>query len=103
MTGTEVIVCATTAILPGATQATYNIEFSLPHDAHVRIAVFNAKAARVKLLLDSDETATLPGFFRQPPVPWDFTDESGQRVPAGNYRVYFESETFVSTADLEVE
>lgn len=103
MTGSEVVVCATTAILPGATQATYNIEFSLPHDAHVRIAVFSAKAARIKVLLDSDETATLPGFFRQPPVPWDFTDESGHRVPPGNYRVYFESETFVSTADLEVE
>lgn len=103
MTGSEIVVCATTAILPGGTQPTYNIEFSLPHEAHVQIAVFSAQAARVKMLLNSTEPATLPGFFRQPPVPWDYTDESGHRVPAGNYRVYFESETFVSTADLVVE
>ena len=103
MTGSEIIVCASTSILPNATQASYNIEFFLPHAAHVRIAVFSAKAARIKVLLDSEEAATLPGFFRQPPVPWDFTDESGQRVPPGDYRVYFESETFVSSADLAVE
>ncbi|MGH7680514.1 MAG: hypothetical protein ACRENN_00835 [Candidatus Eiseniibacteriota bacterium] len=103
VTGSEIIVCASTSVLPGATQQTYNIEFSLPHAAHVRIAVFDAHAARMKMLLDSDEAATLPGFFRQPPVPWDFTDESGHRVKAGNYRIYFESETFISTADLEVE
>jgi len=103
VTGSEIVVCAQTAILPGATQATYNIEFFLPHDAHVQIAVFDARAARVKVLLDSDELATLPGFFRQPPVPWDFTDASGHRVPAGNYRIYFQSESYLSTADLEVE
>lgn len=103
MTGNEVVVCASTSILPGATQTTYNIEFALPHDAHVRIAVFNSRAARIKVLLDSDETATLPGFFRQPPVPWDYTDENGQRVPGGDYRVFFETEDFSSTSDLEVE
>ena len=101
--GTEILVCATTAILPGQTQVSYNVQFALPHAAHVRIAVFDSKAARVKVLLDSDEAATLPGFFRQPPVPWNYTDEDGKRVPAGDYRIYFESESFLSTADLEVE
>ncbi len=103
MAGGEVQVCATTAILPGHTQVSYNIQFALPHEAHVRIAVFDSKAARVKVLLDSDEAATLPGFFRQPPIPWDFTDESGKRVAPGNYRIYLESETFTSTSDLAVE
>lgn len=103
MAGDEIQICATIGILPSQTQASYNIQFALPNAAHVRLAVFDSKAALVKLLLDADEPATLPGFFRIPPVPWNFTDAAGQRVPDGDYRVYFESGSFTSTSDVEVE
>jgi len=98
-------ICASTGLLPPitpATQPTYNISFSLPSDASVLIAVFDGHAALVKVLLDSDESATLPGFFRQPPIPWDFKDAKGVRVPPGAYRLYFKSGSFQSTSDLEV-
>jgi hypothetical protein len=101
--GNEVQICASTGILPGETSASYNIQFALPHEAHVRIAVFSSTAALVKVLLDGDEPATLPGYFRTPPVFWDYTDASGSRVGGGDYRVYFETEQFLSTSDLEVE
>jgi len=101
--GDEIQICATTGILPTQTQPSYNIQFALPNAAHVRLAVFDSKAALVKLLLDSDEPATLPGFFRIPPVAWNFTDADGKRVPDGDYRVYFESGVFTSTSDVEVE
>jgi hypothetical protein len=102
--GSDIKICATTGILPGETEASFNIQFSMPHEAHVRIAVFNSRAELVRVLLDSHEPATFPGYFRQPPVPWNYTDQNGQRVGAGDYRVYFEeSEGFVSTSDVEVE
>jgi hypothetical protein len=101
--GSQIEICASTALSPGETQATYNIRFSLPNAAHVRIAVFSSKAALVKVLLDDDEPATLPGEFRSPPVVWDFTDQSGARVPLGDYRVYFESGDFLSMSDVEVD
>lgn len=95
-------ICAGTGLLPGGTQQTYNISFSLPNDAHVLIAVFDRHAALVKVLHDADEPATLPGFFRQPPIPWDFTDAGGARVPQGDYRLYFKSGSFQSTSDVVV-
>lgn len=57
----------------------------------------------MKVLLNDDEPATLPGEFRQPPIVWDFTDEAGARVPDGDYRVYFQSDTFLSTSDVVVQ
>lgn len=101
--GNELQICAATGILPGKTEASYNIQFSLPHEAHVRIAVFNSGAALIRILLDDEEPATLPGQFRTPPVSWDFTDKNGKRVGAGDYRLYFESEQFLSTSDVTVQ
>jgi hypothetical protein len=69
----------------------------------VSIGVFDAHAKLVKTLLNDDEPATLPGQFRLPPVVWDFTDDSGHRVPDGDYRVYFQSGDFLSTSDVVVE
>jgi hypothetical protein len=103
VTGSEIQICGVTGILPGTTETSYIIQFSLPHDAHVRLAVFDSKAALVKVLLDGEELATLPGFFRVPPIAWNYTDEEGNRVPAGDYRLYFESEEFLSTSDVVVE
>ncbi|HEU4725595.1 MAG TPA: hypothetical protein VFU59_09920 [Candidatus Eisenbacteria bacterium] len=98
----EIEICASIGLLPGATESSYNISFSLPNDAHVRLAVFDSHAALVKLLHDADEPATLPGFFRQPPIAWDFKDANGVRVPPGDYRIYFKSGDTQSTSDLEV-
>jgi hypothetical protein len=99
----EIQICASKGPLAGATAISYNISFMLPNDAHVLIAVFDDHADLVKVLLDQDEPATLPGFFRQPPVPWDFKDANGKGVPAGNYRLYFKSGSFQSTSDVVVE
>jgi len=101
-TSDEVQICASEGLLPGATEPTYNISFSLPNDAHVYIVVFDSHAALVKVLFDQDEPATLPGFFRQPPIPWDYTDADGVPVPAGDYRLYFKSGSFQSSSDVEV-
>ena len=101
--GNEIEICASTGILPGESAASYNIQFALPHEAHVRIAVFNSSAALVRVILDDEEPATLPGQFRTPPIFWNFTDKNGTRVGAGDYRLYFESEQFLSTSDVVVQ
>jgi hypothetical protein len=101
-TSDEVQICASNGLLPGATATTYNISFSLPNDAHVYIAVYDSHAALLKVLFDQDEPATLPGFFRQPPVPWDFTDAAGEPAPSGAYRLYFKSGSYQSSSDVEV-
>lgn len=69
----------------------------------MRIAVFDEHAALVKVVFDADEPATLSGTFRTPPVPWDYTDAQGRRVPDGPYRLYFQSGDFISTSDVTVE
>ena len=99
----QIQICASTGLLPGATERTYNISFSLPNDTHVLIAVFNSNAERLKVLHDQDEPATLPGFFRQPPIAWDFKDGKGVPVPPGDYRIYFKAGDFQSTSDVVVE
>ncbi|HEY6221327.1 MAG TPA: hypothetical protein VIX13_02215 [Candidatus Eisenbacteria bacterium] len=90
-------------MLPGQAEASYNIQFFLPNEAEVRIVVYDSKAALVKVLFNALEPATLPGYFRTPPIPWDFTDRNGKRVPAGDYRVYFQSGQFLSTSDVAVQ
>ena len=98
----EILVCAGIGIAPGGTVPSYNIRFSIPNAAHVRIVVFDSHAARVKVLFDAEEPATLAGQLRSPPIVWDFTDAEGNRVPAGDYRLYFESGNFLSTSDVNV-
>jgi hypothetical protein len=101
--GNEVVICAVTGLLPGASAPSYIIQFALPSPGHVRIAVFNDHAELVKVVFDQDEPATLQGSWRVPPVSWDFTDASGHRVPAGDYRLYFQTGQFTSTSDVAVE
>jgi len=98
-----VAICAANGVLPGASQSTYNISFFVPEPEHVRIAVFDEHASLVNVLFDADEPATLAGTFRSPPVSWDFTDARGNRVPDGEYRLYFQAGDYVSTSDLTVE
>jgi hypothetical protein len=89
--------------MPGANAPSYNIQFSLPSPAHVRIVAFDEHATLVRVVFDQDEPATLMGEFRLPPVVWNFDDASGRRVPPGDYRLYFLSGDFLSTSDVEVE
>lgn len=70
--------------------------------AHVRIAVFNENAKLLTVLFEADEPTSFPGEYRVPPIPWNFTDASGARVPPGDYRIYFQAGDFVSTSDVEV-
>ena len=99
----EITICASTAILAGHTQPSYNIRFNIPNSDHVKIAVFDSHAALVKVLFDADEPATLPNEFRSPPIVWDFTDAHGTRVPDGDYRLYFSATDYQSTSDVTVE
>jgi len=98
----DIQICGSIGVLAGQTEPSYNIQFFIPHEAAVRIAVFDSRAALVKVLFFALEPATLQGYFRTPPIPWDFRDKNGKRVPAGDYRVYFESEQFLSTSDVAV-
>ena len=98
-----VAICASVGLLPGSSGPSYNIQFFLPSAAHVRIAAFDEHAALVKVIFESDEPPSIPGAYRTPPISWDFTDANGVRVPAGDYRLYFQADEFVSTSDLEVE
>lgn len=99
--GNLVQVCAAFANAPGTTTPTsYSISFYLPSPLEVRIVVFDAHGALVKVLLNSFEPATL-GQFRLPPVDWDLTDSRGVRVPGGNYRVYMKAgDIFLSSSDV---
>lgn len=100
--GTGIAVCASKGLLPDGFTPGYSIQFGIPTAAHVRIAAFDDRARLVKVLLDSDEPATLPGFFRTPPVEWDFTDANGVRVKDGQYRLYFKAGDYTSTSDVVV-
>jgi len=100
--GNEVIVCAGFTNAPGTSiPIAYSISFFLPLPEEVRIVVFDAHGALVKVLLNQEEPATV-GPFRQPPVDWDLTDQSGNHVPGGDYRVYMRAGTFLSSSDVTI-
>ena len=101
--GNEISLCASTGLMPNASAPSYNIQFSIPSPAHVRIAAFDQNAALVRVVFDADEPATIGGAFRSPPVSWNFDDASGRPVPPGDYRLYFQTGQFVSTSDVVVE
>ena len=99
--GNLVQVCAALINVPGTNvPASYSISFFLPTPAQVKIEVFDAHGALVKVLLDDSEPATI-GPFRTPPVEWDLTNAQGALVPHGDYRVYMRAgESFLSSSDL---
>lgn len=99
-TGDHIAVCATKGLLPDGVTEGYSIQFALPAPVHVRIAVFDSRAALVKVLFDADEPATVQGYFRTPPIEWDFTDANGVLVKPGQYRLYFKAEQYLSTSDV---
>ncbi|HYQ88322.1 MAG TPA: hypothetical protein VEU09_01690 [Candidatus Binatia bacterium] len=98
--GNEVQVCAALLNAPGTSiPVDYSISFFLPSPADVRIVVFDAHGALIKVLLDDSEPATA-GPFRTPPVDWDLTDQQGEHVPHGDYRVYMRAGQFLSSSDI---
>ena len=101
--GNVVQVCAALVNQPGTmTPASYSISFYLPSPMEVRIAVYDAHGAMMKVLLASNEPATI-GQFRQPPIEWDLTGPQGQRVPSGNYRVYMRAgDAYLSSSDVAI-
>ncbi len=101
--GNTVQVCAGIVNQAGTTTpSSYSISFYLPSPMDVRIAAYDAHGALMKVLLVSSEPATIGG-YRQPPVDWDLTDSQGNRVPAGNYRVYMRAgDQFFSSSDVAI-
>lgn len=97
-----IVICASKGLLIDGVTEGYTINFALPSPSHVRIAVFDDRAALVKVLFDADEPATLQGTFRNPPVIWNFTDASGAKVKDGAYRLYFKAGDYLSTSDVVV-
>ena len=101
--GNDILVCAGFTNAQGTTTPiAYSISFFLPSPADVVIEVFDRHANLVKVLLNDAEPATI-GPFRQPPIDWDLTDASGNRVPSGEYRVYMRaSPSFLSSSDVVI-
>jgi len=56
-----------------------NIQYEVPHHAHVEIAIFNVNGQRVRTLVNATKAA---GVYT---VTWDGTSESGDRVSSGMY------------------
>jgi hypothetical protein len=101
--GPDVQICAGMSYLPGGidlTPQSYVISYNIASDQHVLLAVFDARGALVRTLLDEDQSAVPLGVWLT--VEWRFTDDAGQRVPSGDYRAYFRAGDFVSSSDVEV-
>jgi hypothetical protein len=100
--GNQVQVCAAFVYQTGTTvPLRYSISFYLPSPNDVLIVVYDSHGALVKVLFNAAEPATI-GPFRTPPIEWDLTDASGNRVPGGNYRVYMRVQDFLSSSDVTV-
>jgi hypothetical protein len=70
------------------------IEYSLPEETQVKIAIYNILGQKVKTLLDGKETA---GHKR---VIWDGENEKGKSVSSGIYFYRMETEEFVQTKKM---
>ena len=55
-------------------------------------------SAFVRLLLGAEPATAGP--FRTPPVDWDLTNQQGEHVPHGDYRVYMRAGQFLSSSDI---
>ncbi len=99
--GTGIQICASYFYPPGSiAPSSYAMSYHIPNDEHVRLAVYDEHALLVKVLIDQDRLANLP--LDSYPIDWDFTDADGNRVPSGDYRLYFRAGEFVSSSDVEV-
>jgi hypothetical protein len=74
-----------------------SIRFSLARDEHVKLTVYDVAGRRVRVLLDRPMQAG-----RELAVPWDATDDAGQRVPPGIYVCRIETPTYTHSQKLTV-
>ncbi len=79
-------------VRPGIGRTT--IEFSLPTEERVRIAVYDVTGRRVRVILDD----TLPGGMHE--SAWDGTDERGRPLASGVYFLRLESGRTATSAKL---
>ena len=74
-----------------------SIRFTLAHDEHVRLAVYDVAGRRVRTLLDQSMPAG-----GELVIPWDATDDAGRRVAPGIYLCRIETPSFVGSQKLAV-
>lgn len=70
------------------------IEYALPHDSRVQIAVYNVLGRKVKVLKDQWEEAG----YRS--VVWDGKDQKGEEVGTGIYFYKIQADSFVKTKKM---
>jgi len=71
---------------PNPARGTVSLKFSLPHDASVSLAIYDAGGRRVRTL----DAGTRPA--GEHVISWDLRDEAGHAVGAGLYFARFESD-----------
>jgi hypothetical protein len=72
---------------PNPFNAVTEIQYGLPANSHIRIAVYNSYGQHVVTLVDKEET---PGYHT---VKWPGKDSSGQQVSTGLYFIMLQNET----------
>jgi hypothetical protein len=88
--------CAEVIAFPNPMAALTSIRFTLAQDQQVRIAVRDAVAGEIRVLVDQ----MLPAGLHM--VDWDGTSDSGARVDDGIYCVTVRCDAFSCTGDIEV-
>jgi flagellar hook assembly protein FlgD len=71
-----------------------SISYTLPRNAHVRIAVYNVLGEEVALLIDGQQSAGSHS------VIWNGTTDSGHAVPSGIYFYHLSAGQFVDTKKM---
>jgi len=69
---------------PNPFNAETTIEYELPNATHVRLAIYNVRGQRIRVLADADET---PGYKK---VRWDGKTDKGRDAGSGIYYIQLE-------------
>jgi polyhydroxybutyrate depolymerase len=79
---------------PNPFNPTTTIQYELPNQSHIRLAIYNVLGREVKTLLNRNSP---PGTFE---IAWDGTDDLQMPVAGGLYFCRMESEDFVTVIKL---
>ncbi|MGH7455493.1 MAG: FlgD immunoglobulin-like domain containing protein, partial [bacterium] len=79
---------------PNPFNPTTIIRYDLPKNVHVKLVIYDLLGAKIRTLIDADETA---GFKH---LAWDGIDDSGARVASGVYLYRIEADDFAMTRKL---
>ena len=77
--------------VPNPARGSSALAYTLPRDAHVRLALYDVSGRQVRVLADGPQVAG------SHTLAWDLRDDSGRAVGAGLYFARFESEGRVIT------